>query len=501
MQPKYSLSIRSMFIILILISFQFVTFFSPSSPAIAGDGENEIHPQGELRADQGLYLPFISRARPNGFSIHPASIQRVNVPYFKGDILYPETAIFWFGKVTPTENFAQVRVGFNQQELSINLAAFDRQQWFDTNPSPAALTEWDAVTLYLAIQDGNTYRFVGQFDNSSDNDEKVRANYQAVYSKQGSSWSADTVPFSTRTAWRGTATNDNAAEDRGWVITFKIPFESLGFSVRPEDGTSWKMGVVLHDRDDASGSPIPDQLWPRDFTVDSTSTWGELVFGIPTYDSPVISQAETILIRHKLNGAVVVDGEVGGGSICGGRLDYWTEWGDKSYPGSQDNSDFNIQNQSDIADWPCFARYYVTFALESLPKGKAIASAKLTLHQMGNSGGGSWGEAGKSLIQIFTVGEDWDEATLTWNNSPHALENVSSAWVYPVEEFPGWPGIPWSWDISRAVAQAYTAGEPLRLAIYTADNAYHSGKYFVSSDTGDWNAEARPEIEIRLGNP
>jgi hypothetical protein len=81
------------------------------------------------------------------------------------------------------------------------------------------------------------------------------------------------------------------------------------------------------------------------------------------------------------------------------------------------------------------------------------------------------------------------------------LENISSAWVYPVEQFPGWPGIPWSWDISRAVAQAYEAGEPLRLAIYTADNAYHSGKYFVSSDTGDWNAQARPTIEIRFGTP
>jgi hypothetical protein len=125
----------------------------------------------------------------------------------------------------------------------------------------------------------------------------------------------------------------------------------------------------------------------------------------------------------------------------------------------------------------------------------------LTLHQMGSSGGGTWGEAGKSLIQIFTVKENWDEATLNWNNSPHALENVSSAWVYPVAEFPGWPGIPWTWDLSRAVAQAYQAGEPLRLAIYTADNAYHSGKYFISSDTGDWNAEARPTLEVSIGTP
>ncbi len=28
-----------------------------------------------------------------------------------------------------------------------------------------------------------------------------------------------------------------------------------------------------------------------------------------------------------------------------------------------------------------------------------------------------------------------------------------------------WPGVPWTWDISYAVAQAYTAGQPLRLAL------------------------------------
>ncbi len=496
MNSEYASTIGSLVLVLLLVAIQLVSFISPSSSAVAGNAGRDTYPQGELQADQEFYLPFVSGVRQSSFTLQSPTAPRVNAPYFEGDIVYPETAIFWFGKVTPTENYAQVRVGFNQQELSINLAAFDRQQWYDTNPSPATLTEWDAVTLFLTTENGSSYRFVGQLNNGSS-----REKYQAVYIKQGSSWTAVSIPFSTRTAWRGTAPNNNSDEDRGWVITFKIPFESLGSSGRPRDGANWKMGVVMHDRDDAAGSPIPDKWWPKDFAIDNPSSWGELVFGIPSYNPPAISVTDTVLIRHKLNGAVVVDGEVGGGSICGDKLDFWTEWGDKSYPGSQDNSDFNIQNQSDIADWPCFARYYVTFPMDSLPKGKDIVSAKLTLHQMGNSGGGSWGEAGRSLIQIFTIREDWDEATLTWNNSPHALENVSSTWVYPVEQFPGWPGIPWTWDISRAVAQVYEAGEPLRLAIYTADNAYHSGKYFVSSDTGDWNEQARPTIEVSLGAP
>lgn len=496
MQKMVISTLGNLVLVLVLIAILSISLLSLSSPANAGEDVGQSLTGAQVQADQELYLPFVSGPQRYEIPVSAPGNPRVNIPYFDGEISYRETAIFWFGKVTPTENYAQVRLGFNQQELSINLAAFDRQQWYDSTPTPGALTEWDAVTLYLSIDDGSIYRMVGQFNNGESRDS-----YQVIHRKQGSSWSPVSIPFSTSTSWRGTAPNDNSDEDRGWVITFKIPFSSLGLSTRPRDGMSWNLGVVMHDRDDEAGSPIPDKWWPKDFHADQTSTWGELVFGIPTYQPPSLSQTDTVLIRHKLNGAVVVDGEVGGGSICGNNLDFWTEWGDKSYPGAENNSDFNVQNQSDIADWPCFARYYVTFPLDSLPPGKAILSAKLTLHQMGSSGGGSWGDAYRSLIQIFTIKEDWDESTLTWNNSPHALENVSAAWVDPVQDFPGWPGIPWTWDLSRALAQAYHAGEPLRLAVYSADSPYHSGKYFVSSDTGDWNAEARPTLEIKIGTP
>ena len=106
--------------------------------------------------------------------------------------------------------------------------------------------------------------------------------------------------------------------------------------------------------------------------------------------------------------------------------------------------------------------------------------------------------------QILTVAEDWDDATLTWNNAPLALENVSQAWVNPRQLSPGeslFPGLAKTWDVSRAVAQAYAQGQPLRLAVYSADSAYHSGKYFISSDTGDWNEAGRPQLDVTWGNP
>jgi hypothetical protein len=37
--------------------------------------------------------------------------------------------------------------------------------------------------------------------------------------------------------------------------------------------------------------------------------------------------------------------------------------------------------------------------------------------------------------------------------------------------------------------------------LYSADDDYNSGKYFVSSDTGDWNATGRPTLQVVWGNP
>ncbi|MFN3928752.1 MAG: DNRLRE domain-containing protein, partial [Thermoflexus sp.] len=106
-----------------------------------------------------------------------------------------------------------------------------------------------------------------------------------------------------------------------------------------------------------------------------------------------------------------------------------------------------------------------------------------------------------SWIQVLTVAQDWDDQNLTWNNAPLAVENIGGTWVYPVTSSPGWPGIPYRWDVTYAVAQAHAAGQPLRLALYSADADYHSGKYFVSSDTGDWNERGRPTLTVVWGEP
>jgi hypothetical protein len=127
-----------------------------------------------------------------------------------------------------------------------------------------------------------------------------------------------------------------------------------------------------------------------------------------------------------------------------------------------------------------------------------VVSATLKMHQFGNS---YPAEAEASLIQVLVVRKDWDENNLTWNNAPSPVENVSRSWVQPLLSLPPWPGVPIEWDVSSATAQAYNRGLPLRLALYSADAAYHSGKYFSSSDVGDWNQASRPTLTIILGDP
>jgi hypothetical protein len=430
--------------------------------------------------------------------------RRVNVPYFNGDIEYPETAVFWFGRVNSEDNFIDVRLGYNDDDLYINLAVYDRYLWYDTSPSPENFSNWDSVSVFIK-PGGNSGDSVDQdsfrFDAMLNWWENSRDAFQAAYQGNGVSWELSGISFTTTTGWRGTAPNSDSGDDRGWVARYSIPFSSLGLSEKPDQQTVWGLGIEVYDRDDSAGTPRTPKVWPEVMDPLKPSTWGQLHFGVPVYTAPIADPAGQVMVRHLLNGAYVPGGAVGGGTTCGAGLSFWDEWGDTSHPGSEDNAVFNVQNQSDVADWPCFARYYLTFPLDAVPDNKIILSARLILHQMGNSGGGQWGTPPNSFIQVFTILEGWDENSITWNNAPLAYENIGGSWVEPIDTFPGWPGVPWEWDVGLAAVKALTEGEPLHLALYSSDSAYHSGKYFVTSYTGDWNKTARPTLVLELGDP
>jgi hypothetical protein len=176
-----------------------------------------------------------------------ASMRRVNAPYFADTARFSEAAVFWFGQVGSSQNYTDVRVAYTSQELWINLETFDQWLWEDDSSSrtSASLEQWDAATLL--IDTGNapgsapapsSYRFVGELSWW-----RPRTDYQAVYRGTGSAWTpASNVPFTTETGWRGNAPND-ATADRGWVITYHIPFSSLGMAGPPPPGTVWRLDM------------------------------------------------------------------------------------------------------------------------------------------------------------------------------------------------------------------------------------------------------------------
>ncbi len=431
----------------------------------------------------------------------------VNAPYFGPTFVdrFGEAAIFWFGRVTPTENYTEVRIAYYDSELWVYVAVVDRRLWYDVTPSADDLIRWDAVTLYLSTS-GNVggtpaptaYRFISQARPEPRHDPL----YVLAYRGTGADWETRSIPFTTKPGWRGDAWNNNR-DDRGWAMTFRIPFASLGWS-SPPHGQTWGIALAIHDRDYAGSTSIPDKVYPEEMSPDQPGTWAQLHFGLPTYvPGPTAVHSQAVIYHRDTNHSNVFDGGVGGYTNCGDGMDFWTEWGERVYytfPNGEEYGDFNIQNQSDIADWPCFSKYYITFPLPPQPAETVVRSATLTLHLWGGSG--SPEQRTPSLIQIFTVSEDWSESTLNWNNAPLAQENVSQRWVQPVFGSVNWPGVRYDWDVSYAVAKAYAAGAThLRLAVYSADSNYHSGKYFVSSDTGDWNAQGRPRLTVVFGRP
>jgi hypothetical protein len=433
-----------------------------------------------------IYLPFISGS--NAPAVQVNYPRRVNAPFMGNDTVlshFDEMAVFWYGSVTPDKNYTDVRIGYNDTGITVHLGIIDRLLWTDESPSATDLLNYDSASVFLNTA-GPTGSTLGvkafRFDSALSGHGEDRNQFEASYRGSGSGWTAATLPFSTITNWYGTSLDDSG-NDKGWMITFEIPYVSLGMQSRPADGQIWGLGVETYNRNDQAGSTISITHWPEDLKTTIPSSWGALHYGLPVFPKSSAVQAGSTIIRQDLNGANVPDATVGGGTICGGSLDYWEQWGNTNYASE---TDVNIQNQANVDDYPCFSKYYITFPLNQIPVGKVILNASLSLIFFGNS---SPPEASPSLIQVMTVNEDWQESTLTWNNAPLAAENLGQTWVNPVLEYPGWPGINYTWDLSLAANRAYTNGEPLRLVLYSADWSMHSGKYFRSS-------EAYPSIEF-----
>lgn len=441
-------------------------------------------------------------------SVGVGTARRVHAPFFPQTVEWAEAGIFWFGRVDPPDdpgqNYADVRVGYTEEKLVIYVNVQDYYVWYDEEATSSTdLTRYDAVAVYLDTSDDRAstpqpddYYFLsglclyGCEDGSS---------YGREAQGTGTGWDTDWHEDWHDTTWASWycnpgPNNNDCGIDFGWWSYISVPWEAVDLSGPPVRGTRWGLGIQLHDRDDhAPAGYVSPESWPETFSVDSPSSWGELTFGFASYTPPPAVEQGTIEIRRGLRDGVVEDAWVGGGGTCAGG-----HKGDPEHDTYGDDSNLFVANQSGIADFPCYSKTFLRFGLGDIPAGKTVMSATLTLHHWSNA---KPEEAQPSLISLFAVDGHWEENSLTWNNAPLARANLSARWVDPLTSFPGWPGVRYDWDATQAVADVYTAGEPLNVALYTADTNMHSSKYLVSSDTGDWNAEARPTLTVVYGEP
>jgi hypothetical protein len=459
---------------------------------------------------------------PHPVGAQSTSLRRVNIPRFPGAVDTSQMAIFWFGvnenppgqgrPAIPGRNYVDVRMAYSPASLVIWATITDYYVWYGDGSQP---TQDDSLAVYLdtngdraATPQADDYYFVlGAHNYPTYN----APDYKHQAHGTGAGWSPMTTATFTDTSvlqWSGSGPNDNSVGfEYGWIAGIEIPWSQLGRSGPPADGTHWGLGVVNYDRDDAVGVPgaiTTPVTWPEAFNSSSPSSWGDLDFGLAHYSPPAAVQRGTTLIRTGVLSTHVDDSWMGGGGSCAG--------GHNGGSTINHGSDTALFVGSEIlpTHFPCFNKSYLRFPLTSLPLGKVIISATLTLHQWGSAGDptapNDEDHGHDSYVWLSSVVDPWNELDpqgIQWNNAPLPQQNLSvtriPTWTAPPPIV--WPGQALTWDATQLVADAYAAGQPASMALYDAATGRNTSKYLTSSDVPDWDIEGRPRLDIVWGDP
>lgn len=444
---------------------------------------------------------------PNHTKAETAPVpRRVNIPFFPDEVSWGQSAIFWFGvneQSLPGKNYADVRVSYSPAGLAVRLTVTDYYLWYVQNASASDdLTAYDAAAIFLdthhdraASPQSDDYMFLIGARHWESLDKYMR---QARGT--GSQWDNSWIPSQVWSAQSGMQwscdpgpNSNECGIDYGWTAIFTIPWQTLGLSSAPANGTLWSLGVQLFDRDGLppAGLVVPEG-WPESFNASSPASWGDLHFGEAEYTpQPAQQEGLTIIRAASSTDNTVEDTWMGGDGTCsGGHMG-----GSETNHG--DSQELFVGSETAPTHLPCFNKSFLRFSLDAIPPGKEIISATLTLHHWGNA---EPSLAQPSWVHLFTISDAWDEMTIHWNNAPLAQENISANWIYPLSSFPGWPGIAYQWDATQAVAEAYQTDDSVNIALYASDSEQHSSKYLTSSETGNWNVAGRPMLSVAWGS-
>lgn len=441
-------------------------------------------------------------------SVNEEKTRRVNMPYYTDEIDWGVSGIFWFGineQGYPSRNYLDARLAYTPDALYIRTTIVDYYLWYKVDPTPTDdLTQYDSVAIYLDVNHDRSSQpqtddynfFVGSRYWPNENTPAYHRQARGTGTGWDLSWNGDWSEYTYMQWYCNPGPNSNdCGIDFGWSTTFSIPWETVGLQGPPPEETLWGLGVTLYDRDNEppEGS-LPSQSWPETFASDNPSTWGEIHYGYADYSPPqAVIEGTTLIRASSPEDNTVEDAFVGGGGTCSG-----------GHEGGSDinyGADTSIFTASDTAPThlPCFNKSFLRFSLDDIPPGKEIISATLTLHHWGNS---DPVQAFPSWVHLFTISDPWNEMSITWNNAPLAQENISADWIYPLMEHPGWPGLPYTWDATQAVAEAYAQGMSANLAIYSSDDDQHKhiNVFLSSSEVGDWDYLGRPTLTVTWGS-
>ena len=439
--------------------------------------------------------------------------RRVNAQPFSQTEEWSQTAVFWFGvndahTQIPGRNYADVRLGYSPNNLLIRLTVIDYHLWYEPNPTAATdLTAYDAIALYLdtnhsraAAPQNSDYLFLFQARN-----EQPHANHHRDARGNGASWNygwSGEWNSNSFMDWSDGGPNNNGGNiDYGWTGIYRIPWATFGLSGPPPVGTIWGMGLQLFDRDaQPPAGGVAPQTWPEALDANNPATWGELHIGPASYTPATTAVTGQTLIRAATpSDNSVEDAWMGGGGLCAS--------GHNGGSNTNHGADINLFTGSEIraTHFPCFNKTFLRFDLSAIPPGKQIISAELTLNLWSHAGE-TPDLATRSWVSLHSVKDPWQEMGIHWNNAPLAYENIAATWVNPYSgdrDNPVWPGDAYQWDASKAVAEAYAAGQSVSLALYGSDTDEHSSKYFYSSEsnagTSPTDGRGRPSLLVRWG--
>ncbi|RLI41689.1 hypothetical protein DRO69_11270, partial [Candidatus Bathyarchaeota archaeon] len=123
-------------------------------------------------------------------------------------------------------------------------------------------------------------------------------------------------------------------------------------------------------------------------------------------------------------------------------------WVEAEFPNGNHGFETSLRVKSDSRT----RRSYLKFDLGALPEGKTVTSARLYLYC-------TYRDNDPSVeIYVHETGDNWSEATITWNNAPAVGSLVNSTLVYGTGQY-------YWWDITQYVAAEYSGDKIVSVVV------------------------------------